>query len=238
MSPLSGVSSHYIAPWASWHARAMVLSWGLLIPAGALAARYFKVLPGQPWPDQLDNKGWWNAHRSCQYLGMMLAAVGVALAWNRGTQATTVANWHHWLGWMVVSAGVVQLLSAWLRGTKGGPTSQTMRGDHYDMTVHRKTFEHVHKGLGWLALCVAIATIVLGLIAADAPRWMVVALSLWWLALLTLGWYWQRRGRCIDTYQAIWGPEPQHPGNQRSPIGWGVHRPTPSTPLNSHHANP
>ena len=32
----------------------------------------------------------------------------------------------------------------------------------------------------------------------------------------------QRRGRAIDTYQAIWGPGAEHPGNQRKPIGWGI----------------
>jgi hypothetical protein len=36
---------------------------------------------------------------------------------------------------------------------------------------------------------------------------------------------WQRAGRCIDTYQAIWGPDPAHPGNRRPPVGWGVRRP-------------
>ena len=34
----------------------------------------------------------------------------------------------------------------------------------------------------------------------------------------------QRAGRCIDTYQAIWGPDPCHPGNSRGVIGWGIRR--------------
>jgi hypothetical protein len=33
----------------------------------------------------------------------------------------------------------------------------------------------------------------------------------------------QRRGLAVDTYQAIWGPDPQHPGNA-TPPGWGMNR--------------
>ena len=60
---------------------------------------------------------------------------------------------------------------------------------------------------------------------ADAPRWMAVVLALWWLALLMLFVWLQLNERCIDTYQAIWGPDSRHPGNQRKPIGWGIRRP-------------
>jgi hypothetical protein len=34
----------------------------------------------------------------------------------------------------------------------------------------------------------------------------------------------ERAGRCIDTYQAIWGPDLKHPGNQRLHVGWGMLR--------------
>jgi hypothetical protein len=34
----------------------------------------------------------------------------------------------------------------------------------------------------------------------------------------------QRAGRCIDTYQAIWGLDPDLPGNRRRPIGFGIVR--------------
>ena len=110
------------------------------------------------------------------------------------------------------------------RGSKGGPTSEQLRVDHYDMTPYRVWFERLHKSLGWLAVLGAIAVIVLGLVVADAPRWMLVVLGLWWLALTVAAWLWQRQGRCVDTYQAIWGPDPTLPGNRRAPIGWGVAR--------------
>jgi hypothetical protein len=53
---------------------------------------------------------------------------------------------------------------------------------------------------------------------------MAAALALWWLALIALWVTLQRQGRAIDTYQAIWGPDPKHPGNAVPPTGWGVRR--------------
>lgn len=236
LTPLSGASEHHLSDWVIWHARTMVAAWAILLPLGVLAARYFKVMPRQRWPHELDNRTWWHVHRGLQYLGMSLVLLGTLLAWNEGKQTSAVAVWHHWLGWAVVLLGWGQLVSAWLRGSKGGPTSPELRGDHYDMTPHRRWFERVHKSLGWLALLAAVVTVALGLVAADAPRWMAGVLTVWWLALAALAWRWQRQGRCMDTYQAIWGPDPQHPGNLLTPIGWAVHRPAvPPSLHRSHH---
>ena len=90
------------------------------------------------------------------------------------------------------------------------------------MSPHRLPFERIHKSLGWLTVLSAMAVIALGLLVADAPRWMPLVLLAWWPALALR---WQGQGRCIDTYQAIWGPDPVHPGNRQRPIGWGVRRP-------------
>ena len=74
-------------------------------------------------------------------------------------------------------------------------------------------------------MLLAVGVIALGLVLSDAPRWMALALALWWLLLAWAFVGLQRAGRCIDTYQAIWGPGPQHPGNHLRPTGWGVRRP-------------
>lgn len=225
LAPLSGAAEHHIEPWAYWHARCMVLGWGLLIPAGALVARYFKVLPRQRWPQELDSRAWWNAHRGLQWAGIAAMSVGALLAWGQGQGASAAATAHGWAGWALVGFGWLQVVAALGRGSKGGPGDQSERGDHYDMTPHRLRFERLHKGLGWLAVLAAVAVIALGLAVADAPRWMPLLLGLWWLALAALALRWQRQGRCVDTYQAIWGPDPAHPGNHLRPIGWGVRRP-------------
>ena len=225
MTPLSGATEHHIASWALWHARCMVLAWGVLLPLGALVARFYKVTPTQAWPRELDNRWWWNTHRVLQYSGVVLMSVGLALAWNHGLGTDGAARWHVTSGWVLCMAGWAQVVGAWLRGSKGGPTEPHMRGDHYDMTLWRGAFERLHKGLGWLALLASAAVIALGLVVADAPRWMLLILCAWWLAFIAAFVMLQTRGRCVDTYQAIWGLDPRHPGNQIPPIGWGVNRP-------------
>jgi hypothetical protein len=225
LSPLSGASDHHLDAWIMWHARVMVAAWAVLLPLGALAARYFKVTPQQDWPRQLDNRAWWHAHRLLQYGGVLLMVIGIALAWNRAVQSGAAAQWHGYLGWSVFALGVLQILSAWARGSKGGPTDAQLRGDHYDMTAHRLWFEGVHKAGGWLAVLIAVVTVCLGLVAADAPRWMGLVLAVWWLGLALAAAQLERKGRCVDTYQAIWGPDPKHPGNQRQSVGWGMRRP-------------
>jgi hypothetical protein len=226
MTPLSGSAQHQPPDWMVWHARLMVLAWGVLLPLGALAARFFKVLPGQDWPRVLDHKGWWHTHRGAQWLGLALMVVGLWLAWGRGSGGAGLLAWLHGsLGLAVCALGLLQALGGLMRGSKGGPTAPRMRGDHYDMTPWRRGFERLHKVLGWLAVAAAVAVLALGLVVADAPRWMALALGAWWLALTVLFVRWQRAGRCIDTYQAIWGPDPAHPGNRLRPIGWGVRRP-------------
>ena len=226
LTPMSGAAEHHIEPWAFWHARCMVLGWGVLMPLGALLARYFKITRRQSWPHELDNKFWWHGHRGLQWLGAAVMSVGVVLAWGKGQGDGPFVMLHAWAGWALFALAWAQVAGGLARGSKGGPTSDELRGDHYDMTPHRIWFERLHKFLGWLALIASVGVIVLGLRIADAPRWMLAVLTVWWLALAAAAIYWQRQGRCVDTYQAIWGPDAHHPGNARPPIGWGIRRPT------------
>ena len=222
--PISGTAAaHHVVPWVAWHGRLMVLSWGLLLPLGILVARFFKVTPSQAWPAVLDRKTWWRAHLWMQGSGVALMSVGVLLVLGHGGgMPDTLARWHHLGGWALVACAALQVGGGLLRGSKGGPTSNCLRGDHYDMSARRVVFEWLHKVIGWSSLPLAIATIGIGLALADAPRWMPLLLGAWWLTLAALALALQRAGFCIDTYQAIWGPDPRHPGNRRRPIGWGI----------------
>ncbi len=224
LAPLSGAATHSIAGWAAWHARLMVFAWGGLIPLGAIAARFYKVTGDQDWPAQLDNKTWWHLHRWMQAMGVLAMTVGVALALGAGARGSMAAWTHVGLGWWVCAAGWLQVAAGVFRGSKGGATDAQMRGDHYDMSRWRIGFERLHKGLGWLAIGVAVPTIAIGLMVADAPRWMAVVLTLWWMGVGSWFVRLQVLGRCMDTYQAIWGPGDVHPGNRMPPVGWGVRR--------------
>jgi Eukaryotic cytochrome b561 len=217
--------AHNLDAAAAWHGRLMVLAWAVLLPLGVIVARFFKITSRQKWPVELDNKVWWHAHQALQYGAAVLLIAALALIW-RPIHAGS--PWHSWLGWIVIAACVLQFVSAWLRGSKGGPTDLrpdgSLSGDHYNMTPRRRLFERIHKSIGYVALLLSMAAISSGLWFVNAPRWMPVALALWCLALIALWTFLQKRGKAIDTYQAIWGPDPIHPGNAMPPTGWGVRR--------------
>lgn len=228
--PLSGQTEHVISFAVSWHGRLMVLGWNILLPVGVLIARFFKITPRQNWPAHLDNKFWWHCHLFLQQTGVAIAVVALALVLLLGPDLpdSRVAIVHATVGWVLVGAGLVQIISGRLRGTKGGPTAETFVGDHYFMTRRRVLFERFHKGVGWLCMPVTVAATLLGLVLADAPRWMPLVILLWWSLLTTVFLALQKRGMCVDTYQAIWGADPDLPGNRLRPIGWGIRRRSPS----------
>jgi hypothetical protein len=234
LTPLSGSSEHTISPWIAWHGRLMVLSMGLLMPPVVLVARFFKITPRQDWPSQLDNPFWFVAHRRWGHVIGLLLVAGL-------TCALIAASWHvQWssphtaFGWVVIMLSFVQMVSAWLRGSHGGPVDPFTRkrrpphewpGDHFSMTPRRIVFEYIHKYAGYALLLFTVLAISIGLIAADSPRWMPIVMGVWWLFMLCVFLWLQHAGRCVDTYQAIWGPDPSLPGNRRRrPIGFGIAR--------------
>ena len=81
LSPVDATRAHDVGWAISWHARVMVLGWGVLAPSVVLLARFFKVMPGQKWPEQLDNKVWWHSHWMGQTIVLLLTLAGFALVW-------------------------------------------------------------------------------------------------------------------------------------------------------------
>jgi hypothetical protein len=217
--------------WVAWHGRLMVIAWVILLPLGALVARYFKVTPRQRWPHQLDNTFWWRSHLYLQYTGVAIMTAAFLIAVSHADLRHSQAPLHGLIGWAVVCLGWGQLAGGLLRGSKGGPQMGSdgtaiavVAGDHYQMTSRRVIFEYVHKVGGYLAIALATADVALGLHASHAQPWIVALVVMAWVAVLLLVIVLQRSGRCMDTYQAIWGPSDEHPGNRRPPIGWGVRR--------------
>jgi hypothetical protein len=205
---------HALTDAVAWHGRLMWLSWAAMFPLGILIARFYKITRKQKWPEQVDSHVWWYTHLGLQHAGIvvMLAALWLILQ----TSERMGGN-HATLGWSVIALCGVQFLGGWLRGSKGGPTEPaadgSLAGDHYDMTRRRRIFEAVHKSVGYAAVLLAAVTILNGLWLVNAPRWMCIVLAAWWLLLTVVAVVLQRRGFTIGSYQAIWGPDPKHPGN-------------------------
>jgi hypothetical protein len=203
----------------------MVLAWGVLAPLAVITARFFKVMPGQKWPSELDNQTWWRAHWMGQALVAVLSIFGFGLI--LGLRESDLSL-HGWLGYTVLGFMLLQILFGIFRGSKGGPTAPSrdgsLRGDHFDMTRWRLLFEMVHKSCGYVVLGIGAVAILLGLWDANAPRWMIISLLFWWALLIAVFFVLQRRGYAIDTYQAIWGNDPGLPGNKRAAPGWGMRR--------------
>jgi len=230
LSSIDPSRAHMVDFAISWHARMMVIAWGVLAPLTVFSARYFKVLPWQDWPRELDSQAWWKAHWMGNGFVVLCTVFGLGLILGSADGGSL----HGQLGYAMLVLLFVQVTLGVFRGTKGGPTALSPdgspRGDHYDMTPWRIMFEWVHKLTGYALLALGIWVILLGLWLANAPRWMWLLLGLFWAGLALGALALQRRGWAIDTYQAIWGPSEKHPGNQRKPIGLGIRRPVEREP--------
>lgn len=229
--PLTAASLAPVLGWALWntgmvtpavaaHGAMMLTAWGVLLPAGGIVARYYKVLPGQDFPRIHGDLTWWAWHRWTQYGGTALAtsALGVVLSENGGRLDT----WHGRCGLTVMALAWLQILSGWLRGSRGGPTGTgadprdpaTWRGDHYDMTRRRRIFERWHKPVGWATLLLADVTVLLGTALVGAPAWLVAAIGGLQAAAVLGVVDGVLRGRWVDTHAALWGVAPRRQSGQ------------------------
>ena len=95
LAPIDPFRPHDVGFLLSWHGRAMFAAWAVLAPVGVIAARYFKVTPGQDWPRELDNPFWWRLHRGAQYAALVLTFAAFALAsiplWRRFSRGDETA---------------------------------------------------------------------------------------------------------------------------------------------------
>lgn len=166
-------------------------------------------------------------------IGAVTLAATIAVLWVKGWRPGFISL-HAATGWIIVAATAVMLLGAVLRGTHGGPINpftgqrkpeSEWPGDHFSMTSKRIFFEYTHKICGYSLIPLVITAILSGLYDSDAPRWMWLAAAIILLMSAAAFVVLQARGRCIDTYQAIWGTDPSLPGNKRRfAIGIGVRR--------------
>lgn len=132
---------------AQAHGSLMMISWGLLLPSGAIIARFYK------------HKGplWFKIHRICQSVGLTLAIVGFAIAlknFDALSQTGHIGMYHGIMGIIVMSIGVLQPVNAFFRphNPEEGEVKKTSR----------KLWELCHKSLGYSAFVIAFFTIVIG----------------------------------------------------------------------------
>ena len=210
---------------SQWHARAMFIAWGVMIPCGILIARFYKVTPKQNFPHELDSKFWWHCHLILQAVGCWIALFAVLFMLYYNTD-TVDAPLHRLLGWLTMGLAVIQVLLGLFRGQTGGPTypapDGSWWGDHYHMTARRYFFEYTHKTIGYVTLLCSWGATLTGLWYVNSPKGMVLFIVLFWIFLVVVFIILQYQGRTIDTYQAIWGTSPEHPGNHKKIVGWGV----------------
>lgn len=205
ISPLDPTVAHNLTEAVSWHGRLMTIAWGILVPLGIFIARYVKVTPKQNWPDELDNKFWWHSHLILQNAAGVAMIVGFWFVAKDGL--TPTASIHNLFGSILFAFGICQIISGYMRGTKGGPTSPELAGDHYNMTKRRRHFEAFHKFLGYLVLCFGAATVLLGLQQTNALNWMWLTIVIFWVALSIAAFISEQRGFKMSSYSAIWGRE-------------------------------
>lgn len=216
-----------VTPAMAAHAALMVTAWGVMIPAGGVAARYFKVMPGQDFPRVFGDLTWWRWHRGLQYAAMVLSTAGLGvIVLQVGDDG--FGTLHGRCGLAVMVLGWMQVVSAWLRGTKGGPTEAgadprrpaTWRGDHYDMMPRRLAFEAWHKPMGWLVMALAALTMLLGVDLVGDPAWLLFLVGGLQAGACLAVVDGVARRRWVDTYASLWGHGPPRP-RRASAIGDG-----------------
>ena len=218
LQPIDSTRMHDVGFQVAWHGRFMTFAWAILVPLGVVVARYYKITAKQDWPNVVDNRFWWRCHLIFQISASVLTIVALILMWQLRDFKWT-GSYHFLLGWLIAALAAAQLIGGFLRGSRGGPedlaSKGSLRGDHYDMTRRRLVFEVFHKTVGYCVLIVAQIAVLTGMWNANAPHWMWIVLSVWW-CLLTIAVLWLKdHSRRPGTYQALWGPDPIHPGNQR-----------------------
>lgn len=217
-----------------WHGVLMSLGGGVLVPVTVLAARYWKIVPGQDWPRVLNHRAWQWVHMLAGAGAVLCLTAGAYLAfYGMSLNGRHLAHPHAWAGWGVILLLIFLLANVAARGSTGGPGKKQERtlvhfhdvpGDHYDMTARRRFFEHVHRLLGYGLMLLVAGTILSGFWFVNVPRGLAVGMGFWWLLVLVLALRWELQGRAVDGYQARWGPGMGHPGNRIPVVGWGLRR--------------
>jgi hypothetical protein len=135
----------HLPPWMIAHICCMMVSWGVMLPIGALMAISFRGLLSK-------DAMWFRWHILIQVLGVGLSAVGCTIAVvNIGRHFKDI---HQKVGAAVVIGGVFQAALGFLRPHK------PKQGE--SVSTLRRVWEYCHKGFGFVVLALAWINIFLG----------------------------------------------------------------------------
>ncbi|KAJ4790479.1 Cytochrome b561 and DOMON domain-containing protein [Rhynchospora pubera] len=145
------------------HSLLVILGWGLLIPIGAMVARYFK---------SHDHPHWFYGHVSIQMVGFALGLAGIVIGFDLDSSGVDRYDTHKALGIVVLVLGCLQAMALLAR-----PVSTNKL---------RKYWNVLHHNIGRLAIGFGIANIFLGLSIVDEKKsWYIaygVCLGAWVVA--------------------------------------------------------
>jgi len=153
------------------HAMIMFISWGIILPFGALWARYTRHLPHQLW---------FKVHRILQYGGFLISLVGIILAYVMlGTTYHFRMVTHAVIGTVILGLSVFQVLMAFFR-PHIVPDKEKSR--------NRKLFEVVHPWNGRVLVVLAVVQIYFGIFAIGynkSHEWVLIVFTV--VVGITLG---------------------------------------------------
>lgn len=135
------------------HATCMILSWGFLLPLGAIWARNLRQSTRKPYGVPI----WFAGHRLIQSTAWFFALVGfacmIAHKQRAGKLAKHFTATHEVVGLVLITLLSLQPLNAMLRHLPfiGHPAADGSR------TLGRKVWERLHKGIGYSLLFCGMA---------------------------------------------------------------------------------
>lgn len=158
------------------------VSWGILMPLGAIIARYIKEFP-------LADPAWFYLHVMCQLSAFIIGVAGFGTGLRLGSQSPGVTyTVHRGLGIAVFTLGLVQISALLMRPKK----------DH----KWRRYWNYYHYLVGYGILSIGIANIFEGLdILRPEKKWkrayigVLVALASLALLLEVIVWFLKRSKR-------------------------------------------
>jgi hypothetical protein len=163
-----------VPAWRAAHGVLMGLSWGFLLPVGALVARFGKQ------KDPL----WFKVHRGVQAAGVLLALLGLVAALLMVATGHFLARPHAYIGLAAMALGLQQPVNAWLRPhkAKGQPRS-----------AKRMWWERWHKYSGRCAVALGLLNPFWGIASVQSSAGLIVY-GLWVALYLAVVLYLTARG--------------------------------------------